>query len=95
MYKVLEGFRNLYKVLFQVANHTINKNFGFLIAPIFGDADVLYYLATGDQITNEQTHMERFRYEFFVVNIGSAAFKGSGASLKKKKYRRNIFRNSL
>ena len=79
-----DSFRNLNKVGFQVANHTINKNFGFLIAPVFGDADVMDNLATADQITNEQTHMERFRYEFFIVNIGSAAFKGSGASLKKK-----------
>ena len=40
-------------------------------------------LASIVEIENEQTHMERFRYEFFVVNIGAAAFKGSGASLKK------------
>ena len=78
------SFRNIGKAVteadgtvtgFQVAAHTVNKNFGFLITPIFGDADV--------QLEEEQTHMERFRYEFFVVNIGSAAYRGSGGSLKK------------
>ena len=77
------SFRNIGKAGFQVAAHTVNKNFGFLITPIFGDADVLDSLASTVEIENEQTHMERFRYEFFVVNIGAAAFKGSGASLKK------------
>ena len=77
------SFRNIGKAGFQVAAHTVNKNFGFLITPIFGDADVLDNLASTVEIENEQTHMERFRYEFFVVNIGAAAFKGSGASLKK------------
>ena len=77
------SFRNIGKAGFEVAGHTVNKNFGSLIAPIFGDADVLDNLANDVQIEDEQTHMERFRYEFFVVNIGAAAFKGSGASLKK------------
>ena len=86
------SFRNIGKTVteadgtvtgFQVAAHTVNKNFGFLITPIFGDADVLDNLASTVEIENEQTHMERFRYEFFVVNIGSAAYRGSGGSLKK------------
>ena len=27
--------------------------------------------------------MDRFRYEYFIVNIGTANFRGAGASLKK------------
>ena len=27
--------------------------------------------------------MDRFRYEYFIVNIGSANFRGGGSSLKK------------
>ena len=27
--------------------------------------------------------MQRFRYEYIIVNIGSAAYKGYGSSLKK------------
>jgi hypothetical protein len=77
------SFRNIGKAEFRIAVHTINKNFGLLIAPIFADTGELDNLATKEQIKNEQEHMGRFRYEFFVVNIGAAAFKGSGASLKK------------
>ena len=77
------SFRNIGKAGFQIAKHAININFGQLIAPIFDDAETLDNLATDEQIENEQAHMGRFRYEFFVVNIGAAAFKGSGASLKK------------
>jgi hypothetical protein len=27
--------------------------------------------------------MERFRYEYFITNIGSAEYRGAGSSLKK------------
>ena len=27
--------------------------------------------------------MQRFRYEYFITNIGSATFRGAGSSLKK------------
>ena len=27
--------------------------------------------------------MDRFRYEYFIVNIGSANFRGAGSSLKQ------------
>ena len=31
----------------------------------------------------EAEHLKRFRYEYFAVNIGTAPYKGSGASMKK------------
>ncbi len=32
----------------------------------------------------EVKYLKRFEYEFFVMNVGSAAYKGSGASIAKK-----------
>ena len=82
------SFRNIVKTGFLVTQHIINKNFGTLIAPIFENAMELDSIAALDTtkpdiIANEQTHMQRFRYEYFAVNIGSAAYRGGGASLKK------------
>ena len=31
----------------------------------------------------EIEHMQRYRWEFFVINSGSSNFKGAGTSLKK------------
>tara|TARA_B100000745_G_scaffold223921_1_gene149571 strand:- start:516 stop:1283 length:768 start_codon:yes stop_codon:yes gene_type:complete len=77
------SFRNIVKTGFLVTQHSINQNFGDLIAPVFNSASELDSLASADQIINEQTHMQRFRYEYFSVNIGSAAYRGGGSSLKK------------
>ena len=80
------SFRNIVKTGFLVTQHIINKNFGTLIAPIFengAELDSIAALEDPDIIANEKTHMERFRYEYFTVNIGSAAYRGGGASLKK------------
>ena len=78
------SFRNIVKTGFLVTQHSINQNFGDLIAPIlFSSATELDSLASAEQIANEQIHMQRFRYEYFAVNIGSAAYRGGGASLKK------------
>ena len=78
------SFRNIVKTGFLVTQHSINENFGDLIAPIlFSSATELDSLATDKQIENEQIHMQRFRYEYFAVNIGSAAYRGAGSSLKK------------
>ena len=77
------SFRNINKVGFLVAEHTINKNFGVLIAPIFNNPDEVDNLVDEEIILNEETHMQRFRYEYLIVNIGAAAYKGSGSSLKK------------
>ena len=78
------SFRNIVKTGFLVTQHSINQNFGDLIAPIlFSSATELDSLASAEQIANEQIHMQRFRYEYFAVNIGSAAYRGGGSSLKK------------
>ena len=65
-----------------VATHTINKNFGKLISTVFTDV-ALDNLADTDTIKREKAHMDRFRYEYFIVNIGAATFRGAGSSLKK------------
>jgi type II secretory pathway pseudopilin PulG len=82
------SFRNIVKTGFQVTQHIINQNFGTLIAPVFANEVELDNIAASDTtkpdiIANEQTHMQRFRYEYFAVNIGSAAYRGGGSSLKK------------
>ena len=65
-----------------VAAHAVNKNFGSLIQQVFSDAS-LDNLTDADTIQKEKAHMDRFRYEYFIVNIGTANFRGAGASLKK------------
>jgi hypothetical protein len=76
---------------FLVTEHKINLNFGTLIAPVFENEAELDSIAAAKDaasedsniIANEKTHMERFRYEYFSVNIGSATYRGAGSSLKK------------
>ena len=65
-----------------VAAHAVNKNFGSLIQQVFSDSS-LDNLTDADTIQKEKAHMDRFRYEYFIVNIGTANFRGAGASLKK------------
>ena len=65
-----------------VSTHAVNLNFGSLIQQVFTDSS-LDNLTDADTITKEKAHMDRFRYEYFIVNIGSASFRGAGASLKK------------
>ena len=65
-----------------VSAHAVNKNFGSLIRQVFSDTS-LDNLTDADTITKEKAHMDRFRYEYFIVNIGSANFRGGGSSLKK------------
>ena len=77
------SFRNINKDSFLAADHKINLNFGTLIASIFENKAELDSLATEEILENEETHMQRFRYEYFYVNIGSAPYKGTGTSLKK------------
>jgi len=76
---------------FKVTEHKINLNFGTLIASVFENEEELDSIAAAKDaasensniIANEKTHMERFRYEYFSVNIGSANYRGTGSSLKK------------
>ena len=77
-----ESFRNINRTGFQVAYHEVNKNFGKLIQAVFSDGQI-DPLASPDTIDREKAHMDRFRYEYFIVNIGAATFRGAGSSLKK------------
>ena len=65
-----------------VSTHAVNLNFGSLIQQVFTDSS-LDNLTDADTITKEKAHMDRFRYEYFIVNIGSANYRGEGSSLKK------------
>ena len=69
-----QSFRNLHRTGFLVSEHKFNQNFGTLIQAVFNDTNL-------DE--REEEHMQRFRYEFIIVNIGSAAYKGFGSSIKK------------
>ena len=77
-----QSFRNLNRAGFLVSEHKYNQNFGTLIQAVFNDAD-LDDSASAETLAREEEHMQRFRYEFIIVNIGSAAYKGFGSSLKK------------
>ena len=77
-----QSFRNINRAGFMVTEHSTNKNFGNLIQAVFLDPD-LDNLADSTTIDGEREHMQRFRYEYFITNIGSATFRGAGSSLKK------------
>ena len=71
------SFRNLLKDEdgdTSVAVHQTLWNFGELIEPI---------LRAEDASDKEIEHMKRYRWEFFVINVGRSTFKGAGTSLKK------------
>ena len=75
--------------ILQVTGHARNQSFYNLISPIFptGEAAAatnVDLIATGEQIQKEKDFLKRFRYEFFSINIGTATYYGSGASIKKK-----------
>ena len=57
-----------------VAAHQTLWNFGELIEPI---------LTAEIAPDKEIEHMKRYRWEFFVINVGRSTFKGAGTSLKK------------
>ena len=77
-----KSFRNIHRAGFLVSEHKYNQNFGTLIQAVFDDTD-LDSSASRETLDKEEEHMQRFRYEFIIVNIGSAAYKGFGSSLKK------------
>ena len=52
-----------------------------MIRSIFNDAD-LDPRVDADILEREEERMQRFRYEYFIVNIGSADFRGYGGSIK-------------
>ena len=76
------SFRNINRTGFLVTEHQVNKNFGTLIQAVFTDAN-LDDLAEPEDIVREIEYMERFRYEYFITNIGAAEYRGAGSSIKK------------
>ena len=76
------SFRNINRTGFLVTEHQVNKNFGTLIQAVFADGD-LDTSTTAAILLKEREYMERFRYEYFITNIGSAEYRGAGSSIKK------------
>jgi len=91
-----ESFRNLSEpttgeVL--VTHKPVMKSFYDLIKPIFSnktDIDSTVYKKRdgtakdiGDIIKKEENFLKRFYYEYFSMNIGTAAYIGTGSSIKK------------
>ena len=73
----------------KVTGHARNQGFYNLISPIFPSGDEaeainVDAIASGEQIQKEKDFLRRFRYEFFSINVGTATYYGSGASIKKK-----------
>ena len=56
-----------------VSVHKSNLNFGDVIAPILMNEGAL----------DELTHMRRYRWEYFAINVGRQQFSGGGSSIKK------------
>jgi len=73
----------------KVTGQATNQKFYDLISPIFPSGDKteainVDAIASGEQIQKEKDFLKRFRYEFFSINVGTATYYGSGASIKKK-----------
>jgi len=71
-----------------VTEHVLNQSFWKIIEPIFEDYDkavdnVSYSKKKEDIKENEKKFLERFRYEFFSINVGSAEYLGTGTSIRK------------
>ena len=90
------SFRNIVKTNFRVTHHK-NENFGELIQPIFDklklegtdDADTTDVdesttaESPEEEIEKEEKYLKRYEYEYFMVNVGTAPYKGTGSSIKK------------
>ena len=73
----------------KVTGQAKNQKFYDLISPIFPSGDEaeainVDAIASGEQIQKEKDFLRRFRYEFFSINVGTATYYGSGASIKKQ-----------
>ena len=76
-----KSFRNLSRAEdFKVVEHNQDQSFFSVIEPIFATSPDF---GTTNEIEDERSRMERFRYEYFSVNAGSSTYKSSGSSLKK------------
>lgn len=90
------SFRNIVKANFKVTHHKY-ENFGELIQPIFDqlkldgmddeetpDVDESTTAESPeDEIIKEEKYLKRYEYEYFMVNVGTAPYKGTGSSIKK------------
>ena len=80
------SFRNLSRDAdFRVVEQLENQSFFDLIEPVFDDTSFALFatIDTTDAIDDEKEKLGKFRYEFFSVNSGTAAYKAAGISLKK------------
>tara|TARA_Y100000590_G_scaffold255223_1_gene286552 strand:+ start:2416 stop:3318 length:903 start_codon:yes stop_codon:yes gene_type:complete len=78
----------------KVTHKPIRKSFYKLIEPIFKndeDIDSTSYLNQDgtakdkeEIIDREERFLDRFYYEYFSINIGTATYMGTGSSIKKK-----------
>ena len=78
-----KSFRNINRTGFLVTDHEYNKNFGNMIRSIFANDADLDSRVDEKTLEKEEERMKRFRYEYFIANIGSASFRGFGGSIKK------------
>ena len=75
------SFRNIVKANFKVTHHR-DENFGELVQPIF-DKLKLEGTDPEEEIEKEERYVKRYAYEYFMVNVGTAPYKGTGSSIKK------------
>ena len=81
------SFKNLVnKDTIQVVKHETAQSFlDLIISPLLNEGNFAAVdpLATEREMERERERMSEYFFEYFSVNLGSVAFKGSGASLKK------------
>jgi len=81
------SFKNLVnKDSIQVVKHKTNQSFhDLIIFPLLETDNYIAVdpIATQREMDREKERMSEYFFEYFSVNLGSVAFKGSGSSLKK------------
>ena len=81
------SFKNIVnKDTIQVVKHKRAQSFlDLIISPLLDEANFIVVdpLATEAQMEKERERMSEYFFEYFSVNLGSVAFRGSGSSLKK------------
>ena len=75
------SFRNLSRDAgFRVYEHIQDVSFYDVVEPILTNTTGL---GSPNDIANEIQNLEKYHYEFFSINVGSADYKSAGMSLKK------------
>ena len=78
---------------FYNTNNVCYNSFGDLPKPIkvthaesnnYGELLMKSFASTSNAEKKEAEYLQRYFYEFFVIQIGPAPFRGTGASIKKK-----------